>query len=95
MGLPLGFDRCAPWADPRTVELHSGDTLLMMTDGVWETMAPNGQLFGRETAFRTIRENPEAESQELLELILDETRKFAAGRRQRDDVTAVLVRAAA
>lgn len=44
--IPLGIDSEAGYACEAPHTLHSGDLLLLVTDGVFETRAPDDTLFG-------------------------------------------------
>ncbi len=46
-GLPLGITGIAEYADA-TVELKTGDWLMLMSDGVVEARSASGDLFGFE-----------------------------------------------
>jgi serine phosphatase RsbU (regulator of sigma subunit)/pSer/pThr/pTyr-binding forkhead associated (FHA) protein len=89
IGLPLGvIDR--PYEEV-VVPFEPGDTLLMFTDGVSEARNPEGELYGIERARAAVRD-ASADAAAVGTALLDDVRRFAAGRPQGDDLTIVCVR---
>lgn len=79
-----------PYTDA-SVEFHSGDRLVLFTDGVTEARAPSGEDFG-ESRLLTIVRDGTGDARALRTEILTAIQQFSAGRLQ-DDVTLVVVRA--
>lgn len=82
-GLPLGIDVATTWPNGRVV-LGTGETLVVMSDGVWQGL-------GESDAVRTaalVREFIDCEVQVGLESLLRDAQSHSV----RDDVTAVVVR---
>ena len=91
-GMALGVVEGERWVQ-RTVQVNAGNLLLLYTDGLTDAMNPAGRIFGRERLEKAIESRPEASATALKEGLLSETRSFAAGAPQADDLTlAVLVR---
>ena len=74
-----------------SVNLAPGDALLMFTDGVDETRSPDGKLLGKNAVERVFAQ-VEGEPAEFSELMRKTMRDFAAGTRQRDDTTFLVVK---
>jgi sigma-B regulation protein RsbU (phosphoserine phosphatase) len=71
----------------RRISLHKGDTILLYTDGVTESMDKDGNFFEEkrlEEILWKIRGKP---SKEVCQHILDEVENFAVGAEQSDDIT--------
>jgi PAS domain S-box-containing protein len=89
---PLGIEE--HWTLPSQGEklaLATGDIILLLTDGIEEAMAPNGNCFGRYRIFDLIRANATQPAARIVEVLYSAARAFTAGR-QRDDMTAVVVK---
>ena len=75
------------------IKLQRGDRIVFCSDGIGETENSAGDLFGFEQVAKIVgdgcRRNLSAE--ELLELIMTETRSFAGGEPQTDDQTVLVL----
>lgn len=89
--LPLGVLSDTRYDTNGTVQLAAGDTVIMMTDGVWETCNPAGEYFGRERVFEMVRQNPERNAAEIIRLIVSAVHDFSSPARIEDDVTIVVI----
>jgi|GEM_PF-4559129 len=76
--------------DEREVRLHSGDILLLYTDGVTEA-EHGGDLFGFERLEAAVQEWQGDHPQELVDHIARRVREFAGGR-IRDDLALLAIR---
>ncbi len=84
-GIPLGvFER--PYEEA-TLALNPGDLVLLCTDGVIESRNPENDLYGIERLSAAIGPCSSAES--MGSTVLEDLRRFAAGRPPHDDVTIV------
>ncbi len=92
LATPLGLFPGTQVASSPPLPLNSGDILLLMTDGLIETMAPDLNLFGKDRCFAVIREYRTAPAEKILDQLLFAARSFAQGERQHDDVTIVVVK---
>ncbi|MBC8873134.1 MAG: SpoIIE family protein phosphatase [Planctomycetes bacterium] len=75
------------------VTLQPGQTLLIPTDGFLEAASPDGDLFGEARILELIRTNDRLPSGETLELLYQAARRFSQDAPQRDDMTAVMLKA--
>jgi len=90
-GLPLGvFIDSEYEASER--EIDSGQILIVGTDGIWETMDPQGNLFGKKRFQDIIRSHAAKSSAEILAAVLDAVDNFRASQEQKDDVTLVIAK---
>jgi len=90
-GLVLGmFDNVV--YDGGRVEIRSGDTLVIYSDGVTETWDPDGEEFAEERLRALAVENRTLAAEELQNAILREIERFEAGARATDDRTIVVLK---
>lgn len=90
-GLPLGVTDVAEFRAEQS-SLAEGMTLVIATDGIWETTSPEGQMFGKDRVKTLIRENSSSSSQELQEIILSTVAEFRGENSQDDDLTLVVIK---
>jgi sigma-B regulation protein RsbU (phosphoserine phosphatase) len=75
-----------------SVELSSGDTLLLYTDGVTEAADPAQTFFGEERLRSCFAEGPTGTAAQSVDRLLGRVRAFAAGAPQSDDITILALR---
>ena len=75
----------------RSFVLEPGETLLVLTDGVTESRAPDGGLLGDDATDELLIE-PSANAELLLDRVIDAVHAHAAGAPAADDVTLLAVR---
>ena len=90
-GLVLGALRSVDFEE-RTIELASGDLLLLYTDGVTEARNAAGAFFGVERLVAAFRKHRELALESLLKALLEETREFCGDRPLDDDIAIVLMK---
>jgi phosphoserine phosphatase RsbU/P len=69
-------------------QLHSGDTLVLYTDGITESFNAAGEEFGEQRLIQALRRHAELPPPVLLQSILAEVREFSP-LEQRDDITLI------
>ena len=87
---PLGLfpDQQFPLAP--AVPLESGDTIVLLTDGITESADGDDAVFGTEGALEFVRSVQESSAGELVEGLYRAARTFAGGGPQIDDITSVI-----
>ena len=86
-GTVLGlFDEWKCEFDERQLQL--GDTVVLYTDGVTESLDVHGEEFGEDRLIDTVRRNLALPSQRLLASVVDEVRAFSCNE-QHDDITLI------
>jgi serine phosphatase RsbU (regulator of sigma subunit) len=91
-GLPLGSFAGAIYQEV-SVELHHGDTVLLVSDGVVEAHNAQGELFSFERLEATIAEAAvPGDVRALVELVIERVQVFMGDAEQHDDITIVAVR---
>jgi len=92
--MPLGTMTNFPYQE-RPFTLHTGDVLILMSDGFPERFNERGEILGYDVA-QTICTNAGGKTaQEVVEYLLGESERWANGAALNDDMTFVVVRCVA
>ncbi|SIO35316.1 PP2C family protein-serine/threonine phosphatase [Halodesulfovibrio marinisediminis] len=92
-GLPLGVMPETEYEEVCCDALCSGEVMLIGTDGIWEAMDANGQMYGKDRLKEVIRKNYDKTSAEILHAVAEAVRGFQNGEPQLDDITVVVLKA--
>jgi sigma-B regulation protein RsbU (phosphoserine phosphatase) len=84
-GPPLGVDEAAHYV-AAVIDIAPGDRLLVLSDGVTEAVAPDGELFGDERVATWLATAPAK-----LESLVQAVRAHEAGAEASDDLAALLL----
>jgi sigma-B regulation protein RsbU (phosphoserine phosphatase) len=90
--LPLGLISGMTIPSSSPLSLQSGQTLLLVTDGIEESASPEGEFFGKARMIELIQSHPQLSARETLDLLYREVRGFACDAPQRDDMTAIILK---
>lgn len=90
-GLPLGLFKEAEYKLARR-DIKSGQILILATDGIWETMNPEGEMFGRDRMNHIIRQQASKTSKEIQQTLLGALSRFRRDGTVRDDMTLVIIK---
>ena len=90
--LPLGVMPHGAFPVSDRLCLQSGDTVLLVTDGVQEARSPDGECFGIQRMLDTVRMHQNASSREVIERLYDAVREYSQRETLADDLTAVVVK---
>ncbi len=93
-GMPLGMMEGVPFGSVKVENLEVGDTLLVMTDGVWEAMNPATEKYERERVAALVRACRDDAPKELVAKLYASVKEFCGEAEQRDDITMVCLRVA-
>lgn len=91
-GPPLGWLQDAKYTVGEAV-VEPGDSILLMTDGIEESIAENGGAFGRGRIFQTLAQLADQTAAVQAQGVLDAVARFTNGK-QHDDMTVMLTRLA-
>lgn len=92
-GLILGIMKTfAPYLEG-SVELHSGDSVILFTDGVSEAMDVSGVDYTEERLERFVQTLNGLSAEKILTAIKNEIQLYTAGAPQSDDITLVVFKA--
>ena len=76
-----------------SVRLHTGDLLVLYTDGITDANSPGGEFFGVERLRETVFAADGLSAQDLCDLIFEHVDRFQAGAVQHDDTALLVVEA--
>lgn len=91
-GMAMGIDGDHDYEQFTREELAPGQIILMGTDGIWEAQNLKGEMFGKDTLFRIIRQYSDTDAKGLLTACLFALDKFRDGVKPEDDVTLVVIK---
>jgi len=91
-GLPLGISDAFASDPPYSLELASGDLLLLATDGFFEWANAREERFGTQRLGQTVRAAHEKSAAEIIASLHQEVLRFASGTKQMDDLTAIVLK---
>jgi len=86
VGLPLGIAEGLNY-EQATIQLRPGDTIVLYTDGINESMDLRGEFFGIDRIRRHVQSG--AGPEKLGETIIDDIRHFVGRGPQNDDMCLV------
>ena len=72
--------------------MSPGATLVLLTDGFYEAVDPNDEQFGEQRIVEFIKRKSATPLTQLIDDLHADIDRFTQGRRQADDLTAVLIR---
>jgi len=90
--LPLGISDAFLSDPPHTLEMASGDLLLLATDGFFEWENAREEQFGHERLGQTIRASRDKSAAEMISNLHQDVLRFANGTKQMDDLTAIVLK---
>ena len=90
-GIAIGAMEDAAFTS-RTVQVGTGDTVVLYTDGVTEAVNGADEMFGEDRLKRVITGTAGKPSAGILAAILDEINAFARGQPQADDITLMIIK---
>ncbi|NMB77624.1 MAG: SpoIIE family protein phosphatase [Methanomicrobiales archaeon] len=74
------------------VPLHSGDTIVLYTDGITEALNPAGEEFGTGRLVDSVTEHASVTPQEIVDTVVSRVMTFAGSEPQADDITILVIR---
>ena len=91
-GPPLGVNSESVYSLWECVSFEAGDILMVLTDGFFESSAPDGTLFGTERICKAVLRHRGLSAKEIIQKIYAELLKHVKDRKQGDDLTIVVVK---
>jgi len=92
IGIPLGIGPNTQYVASGEISLDANDIVVLLTDGIEESMALDNTLFGIERALAVVRSHREETSQQIVEALYQAVRQFSRNSPQIDDVTAIIIK---
>jgi sigma-B regulation protein RsbU (phosphoserine phosphatase) len=90
-GLPLGMF-CEERFSVSKVRLTPGDTILLYTDGLSESVDRSGREYGAERLREVVKSHISLPPQELISACLEDLETFRSGVSKADDLTIMVIR---
>jgi len=90
-GLPVGMFEDEKYENEQ-IQLHTGDVLVIYTDGVTEARNDSGELYNEERLLKVFSENAKKSVDGLLEKILNSVKNYQGNMQQKDDITLVVLK---
>ncbi len=90
-GLLLGIDPDAACESAR-YDIQPGDVIVLMTDGLAETMSPDRKLLGREAIVSALTHRTDAPPRQLIDDLLQLAARHRADQPQLDDITLAVLK---
>jgi len=90
--LPLGILADEVYNPSPTLNLESGDVIVIGTDGIWETAGPSGAMFGKERLHETLLASHRGCAKDIHDAGVHAVRRFAGDSPQEDDLPLVVVK---
>jgi DNA-binding response OmpR family regulator len=92
LSVPIGVRSDEMFTLSQRIQLHSGDVVLLASDGVFEARSTNGEYFGVDRALQVIRDYQQEDAAVIVQKLHDAAVAFAGGEALDDDLTAVVVK---
>jgi serine phosphatase RsbU (regulator of sigma subunit)/pSer/pThr/pTyr-binding forkhead associated (FHA) protein len=89
-GMPVGLIEQAEF-EVREIELHSGDKIVIYTDGVTEAQNLQAEFFGRHRLRQVVAERREDSCREMHDAVQSAIAAFTESAPQADDITLVVI----
>lgn len=89
-GMPLGGVKF-PYKE-QLLEVGTGDTLLLMSDGFPEQFNPQGEILGYDTAIEEFKRISQLPAQAIIDALIAVKDSWAADTSQNDDITFVVIK---
>lgn len=91
-GIALGVNQDFCFEENEKLNLHSGQIILLGTDGIWEARNSAGKLFGKDSVCIILRENSHRNANEILDEITQSLADFQNNVSAEDDCTCIIVK---
>ncbi|MCK6543002.1 SpoIIE family protein phosphatase [bacterium] len=90
-GIPLGMIGFDDYA-AQTLNLHSGDTLVLFTDGITEAVSPNDDMYDDARLENLVQNVAHSSAEDLKKIIYNDVMAFVNGAEQADDITLLIAK---
>ncbi|MGE5310867.1 MAG: SpoIIE family protein phosphatase [Nitrospirota bacterium] len=91
-GIALGVDETWTFEEQRQDGWKAGQVIVIGTDGIWESVNPQGEMFGKDRLCEIVRQAHVRPAQELVAAITDAVDRFREGLPRQDDITLVVIK---
>ena len=91
-GVALGVNEGFDYEENYRRGLTEGQIIAIGTDGIWEAVNRQGEMFGKQRFRNIIRKNANAAASDILNAVYSELSLFTRGQRSEDDITLVVIK---
>jgi serine phosphatase RsbU (regulator of sigma subunit) len=91
-GIALGIDEDWKYKKNLKTDLNEGQLIFLSTDGIWEALNQEGEMFGKERIYDIIRKNSSLSASEIIKTILGSLKSFQQDAQIEDDITLVVIK---
>ena len=91
-GIALGVSNEFKYEENVKTGLKEGQIIAIGTDGIWEAFDKNGKMFGKDRFRDLIRQNAQANADDILNAVYGELSQFTKGQKSEDDITLVVIK---
>ena len=93
LGFPIGLDEdIADFVAQTLVQLHSGDVVVLYTDGITEAKNMNKVLYGLDRLIKVIQINWQRTVTEIRHAVIDDVRSHIGQQKVFDDITLLILK---
>jgi sigma-B regulation protein RsbU (phosphoserine phosphatase) len=89
-GIPLGVQRSYRYSSSERIQLNSGEIIVLLTDGITEAPAQNGEQFGGRRAIDLVHQNRNHPAVIILDRLYQSVQSFSSHQFQEDDITSII-----
>ena len=91
-GVALGVNENFDFQENSKRGLANGQIIAVGTDGIWEAVNSQGEMFGKERFRNIIKKHASAGSSDIVNAVYSELNQFTRGRKSEDDITLVIIK---
>jgi sigma-B regulation protein RsbU (phosphoserine phosphatase) len=90
--MALGIDENWRYRQYFKENLTAGQTIVLGTDGLWESQNRHGEMFGRDPVIRILKQYPDIDANGIMTACLFAHEKFRDGMPIEDDISIVVIK---
>ena len=91
-GVALGVNEAFDYEENYRHGLSNGQIIAVGTDGIWEAVNSEGEMFGKERFRNIIRKHANAGAGDILNAVYSKLNLFTRGQKFEDDITLVVIK---
>jgi len=91
-GMALGVNEGFDYEENHHTGLANGQIIAVGTDGIWEAVNRDGEMFGKQRLRNVIRQHAKDQAGDILSAVYDELNQFTLGQKTEDDITLVIIK---
>jgi sigma-B regulation protein RsbU (phosphoserine phosphatase) len=91
-GVALGVTEGFSYTENQREGLQNGQIIAVGTDGIWEALNGDHEMFGKERLCQIISTHAQANAADILDAVYTELNAFTLGQKSEDDITLVIVK---